>query len=75
MNWLLDPLAYPFMVRALLAAVLVGGVCALVGSYVVVRGMAFFGDALAHAVLPGVAFGYVLGGGARAPVFWSALVT
>lgn len=75
MNWLLDPLAYPFMVRALLAAVLVGGVCALVGSYVVVRGMAFFGDALAHAVLPGVAIGYVLGGGARAPVFWSALIT
>lgn len=74
-NWLLDPLAYPFMVRALIAAVLVGGVCALVGSYVVVRGMAFFGDALAHAVLPGVAIGYVLGGGARAPVFWSALVT
>lgn len=63
------------MVRALIAAVLVGGVCALVGSYVVVRGMAFFGDALAHAVLPGVAIGYVLGGGARAPVFWSALAT
>jgi manganese/iron transport system permease protein len=75
MSWLLDPLGYPFMVRALVAAVLVGGVCALVGSYVVVRGMAFLGDALAHAVLPGVAIGYVLGGGARAPVFWSALVT
>jgi ABC-type Mn2+/Zn2+ transport system permease subunit len=63
------------MVRALAAAVLVGGLCAVVGSYVVVRGMAFLGDALAHAVLPGVAVGYVLGGGAREPVFWSALVT
>ncbi len=75
MHWLTDPLSYPFMVRALAAAILVGGLCAVVGSYVVVRGMAFLGDALAHAVLPGVAVGYVLGGGARTPVFWSALVT
>lgn len=72
---LFDPLAYPFMLRGLSAAVLVGVVCALVGSYVVLRGMTFFGDALAHAILPGVAAGYVLGGGAQGPTFWGALLT
>ncbi len=57
---LLEPLAYPFMVRGLIAAVLVGVVCAVLGIYVVLRGMAFFGDALAHAILPGVAVAYLL---------------
>ncbi len=57
---LLEPLAYPFMVRGLIAAVLVGVVCAVLGTYVVLRGMAFFGDALAHAILPGVAVAYLL---------------
>ena len=73
--FLLDPLQYPFMVRGLLATLMVGTVCALVGVYVVLRGMAFFGDALAHAMLPGVAIGYLLGGGARGPLFWWGMVT
>lgn len=68
--FLLDPLQYPFMLRGLLAALMVGTACALVGTYVVLRGMAFFGDALAHAMLPGLAIGYLLGGGARGPLFW-----
>ena len=72
---LLSPLQYPFMVRGLTAAILVGIVCAVVGTYVVLRGMAFFGDALAHAILPGVAVGYLVGGGAREPLFWWALLT
>lgn len=63
------------MVRGLVAAVLVGVVCAVVGTYVVLRGMAFFGDALAHAILPGIAVGYLLGNGARGPLFWWALAT
>jgi manganese/iron transport system permease protein len=67
---LLEPLNYAFMVRGLMAALLVGVVCATVGTYVVLRGMAFFGDALAHAILPGVAVGYLVGGGAREPLFW-----
>ena len=75
LNWLLDPLAYPFMVRGLLAAMMVGVVCATVGTYVVLRGMAFFGDALAHTILPGVAVGYLVGGGARGPLFWWGLLT
>ena len=69
---LLAPLQYAFMLRALTAAVMVGVVCAVVGSFVVLRGMAFFGDALAHAILPGVAVAYLLGG-ASGPLFWGAL--
>ncbi|MBN1661193.1 MAG: metal ABC transporter permease [Anaerolineae bacterium] len=57
---LLQPLRYPFMVRGLLASVMVGTLCAVVGSYVVLRSMAFLGDALAHAILPGVAVAYLL---------------
>jgi ABC-type Mn2+/Zn2+ transport system permease subunit len=67
---LLAPLNYSFMVRGLSAAVLTGIVCAVVGVYVVVRGMAFFGDALAHSILPGVAVGYLITGGAQEPMFW-----
>ncbi len=65
MNWLnllVEPLSYAFMVRGLTAALIVGIVCAVVGCYVVLRGMAFFGDALAHAILPGVAVAYLLAG-------------
>lgn len=69
------PLQYAFMVRGLMAAIMVGAVCAVIGTYVVLRGMAFFGDALAHSILPGVAIGYLVGGGQRAPVFWWGLVT
>lgn len=74
-NWLVQPLTYGFMQRGLLAAILVGIVCAVVGTYVVLRGMAFFGDALAHTILPGVAVGYLVSGGAREPLFWWALGT
>ncbi len=74
-EFLLAPLAYPFMVRGLLAAMLVGVVCAVVGAYVVLRGMAFFGDALAHTILPGMAGGYLVSGGDRGALFWWALVT
>ncbi len=74
LNILLEPFQYAFMVRALVAAMMVGVVCAVVGTYIVLRGMAFFGDALAHSILPGVAVGYLVGGGAREPLFWGALV-
>ncbi len=75
LDWLMEPLSYDFMLRGLAAGVLVGIVCAVVGTYVVLRGMAFFGDALAHTVLPGVALGYIVSGGAREPLFWWALGT
>lgn len=72
---LLQPLAYDFMLRGMLAAILVGIVSAVVGTYVVLRGMAFFGDALAHTILPGIALGYLVSGSAREPLFWWALGT
>ena len=74
-NFFLQPLSYEFMQRGMMAAVLVGIVCAVVGTYVVLRGMAFFGDALAHTILPGIALGYLVNGGAREPLFWWALGT
>jgi ABC-type Mn2+/Zn2+ transport system permease subunit len=74
-NWLVEPLKYEFMQRGMIAAVLVGIVCAVVGTYVVLRGMAFFGDALAHTILPGIAIGYLITGGARDTLFWWALGT
>jgi len=70
LDLILSPLQYSFMVRGLFATVLTGIVCAVVGVYVVIRGMAFFGDALAHSILPGVAVGYLLSGGSREPLFW-----
>ncbi len=73
-EFLLAPLRYEFMVRGLLAAITVGVVCSVLGSYVVLRGMTFFGDALAHAILPGVAVAYLLSGGAQGPLFWGGLV-
>jgi manganese/iron transport system permease protein len=75
MSFLFTPLSYEFMQRGMIAAILVGIVCAVVGTYVVLRGMAFFGDALAHTILPGIALGYLVNGGAREPLFWWALGT
>lgn len=69
------PMAYSFMQRGLLAALLVGVICAVVGVYVVLRGMAFLGDALAHTMLPGIAVGYLLNGADRGALFWWALGT
>lgn len=74
LEFLTAPLQYAFMIRAITAAILVGIVCAVVGTYVVLRGMAFFGDALAHAILPGVGVGYLISGGTRDVLFWWALV-
>ena len=51
--WLTAPLLYGFMQRGILVAVLVGVACAVVGCYVVLRSMAFIGDAMAHSISPG----------------------
>ena len=61
MTLLLEPLQYDFIVRALLAAVIVGVVCSILGTYIVLRGMAFLGDAMAHTILPGVVIAFFLG--------------
>jgi manganese/iron transport system permease protein len=59
---LFEPLSHAFFVRALLAAVLVGTVCAVVGTFVVLRGLAFIGDAISHAAFPGVVVAFLLKG-------------
>jgi manganese/iron transport system permease protein len=58
---LIEPFTYTFMARALIVSVLVGIICPILGSYVVARGLAFIGDALAHAVLPGLVIGFLIG--------------
>ncbi|WP_374689084.1 metal ABC transporter permease [Promineifilum sp.] len=58
---MLEPLQYDFILRALLAAIIVGVVCPVLGVYVVLRGMAFLGDAMSHTILPGVVVAFFLG--------------
>jgi zinc/manganese transport system permease protein len=73
-SWLTDPLSAEFMLRALLGGVLVSTLCAVVGTWVVVRGMAFLGEAMAHGMLPGVAAASLLGLPAIAGAAVSAVV-
>lgn len=72
---LLAPFAYPFVVRALLAVTMVAAVCALVGTFAVLRGMSYIGSALAHSLVPGVAVGYLAGDLSRDRLFWWATGT
>jgi len=67
---LLDPLGRAFFLRALVAAILVGTVCAVVGTYVVLKGLAFIGDAVSHAAFPGIVASFLLG----TPYFLGAAV-
>jgi manganese/iron transport system permease protein len=60
-NLVVEPLTSPIIVRALMASAMVGIACAVVGTYVVLRGIAFIGDAIAHAGFPGVVVAYILG--------------
>lgn len=70
----IDPFTVGFMQRALLAGVLAAVTCSLVGTWVVLRGLTFMGDALAHGVLPGIAVAYiVLGGGDVATTIGAAV--
>ena len=59
---LLEPLHYEFFVRALIANALVGAVCAVVGTYVVLKGLAFIGDAISHAAFPGIVVSFIFRG-------------
>lgn len=70
MNLFLEPLGYEFFVRALAASILVGLVCAVIGTYMVLRGLAFMGDALSHAAFPGVVAAYLL----KAPFYLGATI-
>jgi manganese/iron transport system permease protein len=73
LDFLVGPMSYGFMQRGLVAAILVGIVCAVMGAFVVLRGLAFIGDAVSHAAFPGLVIAYLLGiplyiGGAVAAV-------
>ena len=70
MNLIFDPLTQPFFIRALAASAMVGLVCATVGSYVVLRGLAFMGDALSHSAFPGIVVAFML----KAPFYLGASV-
>lgn len=69
-EYLLEPLRFGFMVRGLVTAVVVAVVCGALGSFVVVRGMAFIGNGVAHASFGGVALAFVLG----SSIYWGAFV-
>lgn len=60
-EWLIEPLTYSFIVRGLIAAILTGVACAVLSAFVVWRGMAFVGDAIAHAILPGIVVAFIAG--------------
>ena len=76
-QWLIAPFAYQFMQNALIASLLIAATCGIIGSYVVLRRLAFIGDALAHTALPGVVIAYMNGwslvGGALAAGVMTAL--
>ena len=60
-DYIFGPFQYGFMVRALIVSVLVGVMCPVLGAYVITRGRAFMGDALAHSVLPAMVVAFLLG--------------
>ncbi len=65
MTWFLDlitvPLSYGFMQRALIVAILVGTVCAVLSCYLILKGWSLMGDAVSHAVLPGIVLAFIAG--------------
>jgi ABC-type Mn2+/Zn2+ transport system permease subunit len=73
-HWLTDPFQYDFVVRALIAGSLAAITCALIGTWVVIRGLSFMGDALAHGVLPGIAVAFLMGFNVTIGAFVSAIL-
>ncbi|MFI5933774.1 zinc ABC transporter permease AztB [Actinoplanes sp. NPDC051494] len=73
MSFLAEPFTVSFVLRALLGGVLLSAVCALVGVWVIARGMTFLGEAMSHGMLPGVAVASILGGNLVAGAAVSAL--
>ncbi|VAS16913.1 manganese ABC transporter, ATP-binding protein SitB [Klebsiella pneumoniae] len=61
MSWLLEPFGYYYMLNAMWVSALVGGVCAFLSCYLMLKGWSLIGDALSHSIVPGVAGAYMLG--------------
>jgi manganese/iron transport system permease protein len=72
---LIEPLQYGFMQRSLIIAILVGLVCAIVGSYLMVQRLALLGDAISHSVLPGLAIAFMLGANIFVGAFIAGIVS
>jgi manganese/iron transport system permease protein len=75
LNALIEPLQYEFMQRSLLTAILVGLICAVVGSYLMVQRLALLGDAISHSVLPGLAISFILGANIFVGAFIAGVVS
>jgi len=71
---LLEPLQYGFMVEAMLIAALIGAVCAILSCYLVLKGWSLMGDAVSHAVLPGIVLAYLVGLPLAVGAFFAGLV-
>jgi manganese transport system permease protein len=61
LQFIIEPLQYPFMVKAVLVSAVVGATCALLSCFLILKGWALLGDAISHAVLPGVVLAYMVG--------------
>jgi manganese/iron transport system permease protein len=61
LDWFFEPLQFAFMQRSLAVAIMVGIICSVVGSYLMVQRLALLGDAISHSVLPGLAIAFWLG--------------
>ncbi|MDM3522993.1 iron/manganese ABC transporter permease subunit SitC [Citrobacter sp. Ca225] len=61
MNWLTEPFGYQYMLNAMWVSAMVGGVCAFLSCYLMLKGWSLIGDALSHSIVPGVAGAYMLG--------------
>ncbi|GGR78089.1 metal ABC transporter permease [Deinococcus sedimenti] len=75
MHLLTDPLQFDFFTRALLAVVLVSVLCALVGAWVVLRGLSYIGDAMSHAVFPGIVGAFLMQGNLLVGALIAAVLT
>ncbi|GAA5435262.1 metal ABC transporter permease [Deinococcus aquaticus] len=75
MHLLTDPLQFAFFNRALIAVVLVSVLCALVGAWVVLRGLSYIGDAMSHAVFPGIVGAFLTGGNLLLGALIAAVLT
>lgn len=61
MNWLTEPFGYQYMLNAMWVSAMVGGLCAFLSCYLMLKGWSLIGDALSHSIVPGVAGAYMLG--------------
>ncbi len=74
-DWITEPLRYDFVLRALLEVTVMGVTCGAVGAYVIVRRLAFIGDAISHAVFPGIVIAYLLRASILLGAFVAGIVT